>query len=92
MGDRIVRVEALVEHLAKQVASASDGSKVGIDSFASSEDGAPHTSSTTPGTSDSVESARSVTTHKHSSVSQPCWSIVDALTCRSQMRSWKVFL
>jgi hypothetical protein len=74
MGDRIVRVEALVEHLAKQVANAGDGSKVDTDSFASIEDGAPHTSSTTPGTSDGVEAARSVTTHKHSSVSLPCWS------------------
>ncbi|KAK4947827.1 hypothetical protein LTR10_013335 [Elasticomyces elasticus] len=65
MGDRIVRVEALVEHLAKQVAKGSDGFTVAT-GFATSEDGGSHTNIPTPGSSDGGDSARLLTARKPS--------------------------
>ncbi|KAF2452836.1 hypothetical protein BDY21DRAFT_328633 [Lineolata rhizophorae] len=66
MGDRIVRVEALVEQLVKQVGNRNNGSTARAGSSALSEDGGPNTGIPTPGSSDRAESARFLTAYEPS--------------------------
>lgn len=91
MGDRIVRVEALIEQLVRRVGDQSNASTARTDSTALSEndpseyDG-PNTAFSNPGSSHGVEAARVLTVREPPTVCQSMFT--RALEQPLTHRSW----
>lgn len=90
MGDRIVRVEALIEQLVRRVGDQGNASTARTSSTALSEDEpseyeGPNTAFSFPGSSDAVEATRVLTVREPPTVCQSLFTraLERPLTCRS---------